>query len=72
MGDSLLPSQSNVKHQKCQQELHIGYCDTLLLLLREIPIVLFEIELLWALRSGNLMETAVEGPENFTSSFSKI
>lgn len=72
MGDSLLPSQSSVKHQKCEQELRIGYCDTLLLPFREIHIVPFEIELLWALRSGNLMETAVEGPENFTSSFSKI
>lgn len=71
MGDSLLPSQSNVKHQKCQQELSIGYCDTLLLLLREIHIVPFEIELFWALRSRNLMETAVERPANFTSSFSK-
>ena len=43
-----------------------------LLLLREIPIVSFEIELFWALRSRNLMERAVEGPENFTSSFSKV
>lgn len=51
LGDSLLPSQSNVKHQKCQQELCIGYWDTLMLLLREILVVPFEIELFWALRS---------------------
>lgn len=50
----------------------MGTVITLLLLLRGISILSFEIELFWALRSRNLMETAFEGPENFTNSFSKM